>query len=547
MKAGKFDFDIILTEENEWSVRAVVNKHNIVKFYCRLTRNMKNVSSLKVTKTESPKTPGGISKSLLTPCRRLGLSRKWKRDGLSPFVSPLSGSTPNSAEVKIEKKESRKRKERVPDEETEAVCEDTPQTPIENDGVLDVDESDLPRKVCDNDDIVGTPSRSIGIPRKKSKTLLSSIISNKEKCCNEPDLQSKTHTNKIVEKNEGANNLDIENKVKDNVVVEAVSTPIRSKSKNKPKKYIPPSKSTSNVLENNDKQENSTIDIKENINEINLGTTDETVKAISPNELTKKCIVVIQKKIFKTDKKETKNTKLDKSKSGKNSQTLFDSDSDELPLAQLNKKATINNLPEPTKPEIITIDEDDDFTETKPVKVKILEHKNTSTTSLKGKTNPEKTSKLKPKLVEPKPIITNSFDDDEDFEFEKRTILIRKTYDKVSKPLKAKSTGSITQKDIDELKVRIETKKKMLLARAMTEDTAELRGLIKKWQKGCQDALMELMELMKTKFPEKHNMDYSEILQTLQIPTHLVGYDEENDCFNTPDDANIILSKFNDL
>ncbi|XP_028178959.1 uncharacterized protein LOC114366316 [Ostrinia furnacalis] len=499
---------------------------------------MKNTPTLKsLSKVDSPKTPGGISKSLLTPCRRVGLSRNWRKSGPSPFISPLAGN----AEVKVEKIEPRKRKKRHDDEELASGSSDTT---VSKDVHIDEDHS------SNIEDIETTPSRNVSTPqRKKSKTLLASRIVNKESS----DVESLKVTNEFVNNadttsiEECTNTKIIEDTKKD---LTDVVTPVRSKSKGKISRIKPTVQETVKVV---DSKEN--VCVNENIsNELSKNT-----KQKSPENLTKECIVVIQKKIFKKDiksiekDKPKQETAIPKSNPvNPISQILFDSDSDDVPLVALNK----NEIKEEKSKNVIPVDDDDDFDNTCKIKVKKLVDKTTSIGGLradsskkkckeKQKATSSKCKEIEPKVcTESKPSSQSSFDDDDFVTDNRRTILIRKSYDKVTKPSKAKSTGSITLKDIEDLKDRIEVKKKLLLAKA-TEDSKELRDLIKKWQKGCQDALMELMELMKNKFPDKQNMDYAEILQTLKIPSSLVGYDEDNDCFNTPTDENIILSKFN--
>lgn len=486
---------------------------------------MKNVSTLKSSKTDSPKTPGGISRSLLTPCRRVGLSRNFRKSGASPFQSPLS----SKAEVKPEKVESRKRKESL---------EETLQTP-ENADEYGTTPS------------IQTPSRKVELPRrKKSKTLLASINKGSEESGPSPEevpLASSvpcksTEADKIHDesnKDMSSISIDLENIRKlHNANSKQVVTPLRLKSRTKIKKDITPFNTISKQSTNDLEKEKSAI----NTISVTESNEQEQPKKNSPNNLTKECIVVIQKKIFKKELKDKQKSPNSKEKHRASSpktkeivsQAVFDSDSDDVPLNCLDKdtdtKLTALNA----------IDEDDpDFAASK---TKLSKPVKTKSKMKSPATNIKSSSKVVEVEIH-KPPDSQDSDDDEDFYEKRRTILIKKSYDKVTKPHKAKSTGSITQKDIDDLKARIETKKKMLLARAMTEDTKELRDLIKKWQKGCQDALMELMDLMKSKFPDKQNMDYSEILQTLKIPTSLVGYDSDNDCFLTPDDESIILAK----
>ncbi|CAH4035359.1 uncharacterized protein LOC123708948 [Pieris brassicae] len=420
---------------------------------------------------DSPKTPGGISKTLLTPCRRLGLSRKFNKKGPSPFISPLSRSQ-NSTEIT---NVCKKRKICSTSEESAFL----PQSPEKT--VLAVHETiaciSSPTHISD------TPSRNIPVSKKNSKVFL--MMQNVD--ANNKDVITKN--TEIVRKSPQNNN-------------KTLSKLSRVNSKKKLKTI--PEPEPSNIL-----NEIFKVD----------GTKANELNVKEPKNLNKECIVLIQKKMLKS----LKTHQQDDNNSHKNnvntsvSQTLFDSDSDDLPLCNLNKN------------------QDSDFVNTMLVKKK---------TSPKSIPNVNKIKKIKP--ISEKKTLQKSFDnDDDDFVSTKRTILVKNTYEKVVKPSKAKSTGSITQKDIDELKHRIEMKKKLIIAKAMTEDTEELRKLIKKWQKGCQEALFELFDLMKKKFPDSQNMDYSEILKTLKIPPELVGYDIENDCFITPDDNSIILSSIN--
>ncbi|CAH0401737.1 unnamed protein product [Chilo suppressalis] len=502
---------------------------------------MKTVSSLKSnSKVESPKTPGGISKSLLTPCRRVGLSRNWRNKGPSPFISPLSGNT----ETKIESIGTSKKRKHLSDEEVSK----EPEQELSSKECLDNSQNNKP--LVTSTDIDTTPSRNISIPqRKRSKTLITSKIDNSITETQVPETHFYTFNEKEnveVELNKGKiENIAVEEKV--------VTTPSRTNS-NTIRKSKRPTDSVQSFTTNN-----SQVDYSNKVEDCSdnniIKDQQKVCEKKSPENLTKECIVLIQKKIFKKDIDKIKQCNKLKTKDvNPVSQTLFDSDSDDVPLSILNKK----NESKVVEPTIINLDDDDDFTESTKVKVKKLEDKTTSTGGLHNKTNVKKKSnkqtevvqKLKTESVclEPKPSQSqSSFDDDEDFAIDKRTILIRKSYEKVTKPSKAKSTGSITQKDIDNIKARIEIKKKLLLAKAMTEDTEELRELVKKWQKGCQDAVMELMQLIRQKFPDKQNMDYSEILSSLKIPVSMVGYDEENDSFITPTDEDIILAKFRDL
>ncbi|XP_075986444.1 uncharacterized protein LOC142983451 [Anticarsia gemmatalis] len=473
---------------------------------------MKNVFSLKSSNTNSPKTPGGISKSLLTPCRRVGLSRNWRKSGPSPFISPLSGNT----EVKEEKIETRKRKQRVPDEN----IEESPTTSF----VDKQDEGDEGNtEVSDNVD--KTPPRSVELPRRKrSKTLVSAINKVQEDV---PETIEKEQTSAIPVV---VDVCDTEN-------VEVVSTPVRTKSK-KSKKRNSPIKSSHKEVKCDVDEAFVNSSITPSVNKKKEEEAIYTIKEKSPNDLKKECIVVIQRKIFKNVENNTTNEITQTKEEKKPPET--DSDSDETPLINLHKQ---NSVKSSTK--AIIADDDDDFIENKS-KIKPIK-KDTKSPKTKSKNSKLSKTKVEKIVTESKPSSQDCFDDDDDDFDNKKTILIRKTYEKVAKPMKAKSTGSITQKDIDALKERIEAKKKLLLAQSLTPDTEELRTLIKKWQKGCQEALMELLDLMKTKFPDKERMDYSEMLKTLKIPPSLVGYDSENDCFNSPDDASIILGQFKDI
>ncbi|XP_053619343.1 uncharacterized protein LOC128680317 [Plodia interpunctella] len=506
---------------------------------------MKNVSSLKSNKIDSPKTPGGISKSLLTPCRRVGLSRNWRKGGPSPFVSPIPGTETTEQDVQAKRK--------IEDVDSSAIC-DVNTTPIRNvefqrrkkSKILNV-QPEPTSPVPTISDLHETTSKNVStevihddklpaVAALKAKSRISVPKSPKEISTENTPIQTST----------------IEADIKEITEI----TPI-VKSKSKSRKFTSPS--AKNIKLVSDQPNHSVKDKVAKLNSKNKSVKLEEDKKRSPDNLTKECIVVIQKKLFKgqvlasdTNEKEQQDTL----------QTI-DSDSDDLPLCQLKDNEVIANVlvekqESPVKhkvenlqiqPRILTLDDDDDFMEDNKMKVRKLEDKTTSTTSLKQKLKHKpKENKIPVTIIIKEPQTSSQSSEDDDFDFnQKRTILIRKSYDKVTKPTKAKSTGSISQKDIDELKSRIEVKKKLLLAKAMNKDTEELRGLIKKWQKGCQDALTELVEIMRSKFPDKQSMEFSEVLKTLKIPCNLVGYDEDNDCFNTPDDESIVLAKFNDL
>ncbi|XP_045506631.1 uncharacterized protein LOC123702853 [Colias croceus] len=459
-------------------------------------------SGVKSAGIDSPKTPGGISKSLLTPCRRVGLSRKWGKRGPSPFISPLSNGKSSSADVKVEK--DNKKRKRCNSEDTDSIHE------------IETEINSTPKSTIStsNNTKYDTPVRNVSLSKKKSKTLLMKEIKEAE------NIDIIKDVDPILKETKSENSETISNNSTINK-----SSPLSKLSRTNSKSKLVSKK----IAENNVEEESLITDNESKEN----GDTkcEKTVKKRSPNNLTKECVVLIQKKMIKRlklDKVEQENSNANNSIS----QTLFDSDSDDTPLCALSKKENVKT----------NTDLDNDFIDTKVVK---LQDKKTSTTGLKTKIKNIVIPKLKPKIIE---INTsqNSFEDDDDFEcFNKRTILVKKSYDKVIKPVKAKSTGSITQRDIDELKARIEMKKNLLVAKTMSEDTEELRNLIKKWQRGCQEALFELFDLMRNKFPDKKNMDYSEILQTLKIPPDLVGYDVENDCFVTPDDRSLILSSIN--
>ncbi|XP_068625701.1 uncharacterized protein DDB_G0284459-like [Battus philenor] len=450
--------------------------------------------------TNSPKTPGGISKALLTPIRRLGLSRKWKKSSISPFVSPLAGNSEKinkSDDDVIEEKKSKKRRLCVDDENINI-------SPI----------PDVEREIISlSTDSKDTPVKKALISRKKSKLFTSNDV-------NSNICKSKSEQNELIEQNDIPTNVSSEI---NNTVTEKFTS-------NSCVKELSPDKS---IL-------NSDEDFKENIINEDVKETIDVSKNVmnlkTPNNLTTECIVVLQNKI-KPDKVVKKhNSRL---------QVGGDSDSDDMPLSHINNK---------DKSERKELEEDlrDDLPEnSKNSSVQPIK-RTKSTSSKKSNSSTKKKTKKANEVIKDKiksvqsSQSSNSFEDDDDFEV-KKTIIIRKSYDKIAKPKKAKSTGSITQKDIDEIKARIEMKKKLLLAKAMGEDTEELRALIKKWQKGCQLALMELLELMKKKLPDQKNMDYSYILEMLKIPPTLVGYDCENDCFNTPDDNSILAAAFNDL
>ncbi|XP_045780557.1 uncharacterized protein LOC123877739 [Maniola jurtina] len=544
-----------------------------------------NVSSIKTISADSPKTPGGISKSLLTPCRRVGLSRKWKKSGVSPFISPL-GSSSSNKEVKLDN-EIRKRKKGNAEVEEKDLGEDS------SEGITS-ETCDTPKIKIDR-----TPTRAL-LPRKKSKTVLTTQKSQEVK--NEPQSISELSDKNIVTNEEkllhdctkqvsNDPNLKINDENMEIEPFEQVTKVTKlsrknSKSSNKIKVLESPVKNKTEPnlnkpltvnSDNNEDLERKNSAIMQDIDNVKVD-----LKEKSPNNLTKECIVVIQKKIFKTDKITSNNIpKHNKKESVTNkpaSQSLFDSDTDDVPLSNLNRPdnkpktgnndaleqitqiKNVTNVPivknTPKLKETNAIDqnsqniidltnkdsEDTDFIETKKVNIKKPEKPSITGTKNNTKEKP-KTAKLQTKCT-PKPSPQSSnCDEDDDFDYDRsKTILVKKTYDKVGKLSKAKSTGSITQKDIDDITARIETKKNLLLVKAVTTDeTKELRELIKKWQVGCQTALMELLDLMRKKLPDQ-NMGQSELLQMLKIPPDLVGYDSDSDNFNTPDDAAIILS-----
>ncbi|CAH0721321.1 unnamed protein product, partial [Brenthis ino] len=489
---------------------------------------------------DSPKTPGGISKSYLTPIRRVGLSRNWRKSGPSPFISPLSTSS-NSPVATNTEKLSRKRKIIPSDDDSQQNIAD--QDSISGKGITF---SPLSCNTLTASDISRTPTRNL-LVNKKSKTL---VLNNE--IIEEPISEEiKVINNTINDCNEFKANKECP-KSSDVKVSKLSRTSSKNKSKiHKPDLDVENKETTKNdVCINEDKNINEKA--RQESNDVkNINKECDTKKQKSPNDLTKECVVLIQKKIFKSlnvNKNKTEvNEKLKSNVDNPFSQVLFDSDSDDVPLCNFNDKGKIKT----GNTKCLPINDEDDFQETK-IDIKKLVNKTTSTSELKHSKTKEKNKISKttkpPIKIENTPSSQSSasFDDDDDFQFEKKkTILVKKSYDKVTKPLKAKSTGSITQKDIEEIKHRIEKKKQLLLAKAMTHETSELRMLIKKWQKGCQNALTELLELMKKKMPDKENMEYSEILQILKIPPDLVGYDSENDCFVTPDDATIVLSEFN--
>ncbi|CAG9569106.1 unnamed protein product [Danaus chrysippus] len=453
-------------------------------------------SRIKSNHIESPKTPGGISKSLLTPCRRVGLSRNWRKGSVSPFVSPLSGSNSN---VNTEN-ELKKRKK----------CDEPDKDPIDKEDT----------HVCGNQTLHDTPSRTLPA-RKRSKTLVLSSQDNE----NEVFTESQEDINKSTS---NLNTLDdshsLEQVSKGNTEQSSNNVTIVSKLKQK-NKSVSKSNTSSKTLVSEEHANHS----KSEQNIINSNKTEDTscdnLKNIkkSPNNLTRECMVVIQKNILKSDV--PSNTINDK-----NSSQLSNISDDDVPLSHLGSK-------------------DDDFKDKNDcIKNENFVKKLDKTTSVTGLKVKSKTKEKKPhkktKIMPTKLSSQSSGTDDDDFKVDKRTILIKKSYSKISKPVKSKSTGSITQSDIDDLQARIDRKKNKLLAKAMTSETEELRSLIKKWQTGCQNALTELFELMKAKMPER-SMAYSDILKMFKIPSDLVGYDSENDCFVSPQDTNIILSGLN--
>ncbi|XP_041985225.1 intracellular protein transport protein USO1-like [Aricia agestis] len=459
----------------------------------------KNTNSVKSTKSESPKTPGGISISLLTPCRRVGLSRSWRKEGPSPFISPLSSSQQNTVEEQStpQARNSRKRKNGSPEKGSHKI----------------EDENDTSATNTTETENSQTPTRA-NVIRKRSKTLLSKVTQNK--------CESPKETKECNDDCEELNATKVSKLSRLNSKFNKSKSPLIKIDKENKSKQVSSTPSTSKLEGNLDKTKNT-----------------------SPQNLTTECVVVIQKEIFKDNSQKVNVLEKDP----KPSQILLDSDSDDIPLCQINKNTRdvsdeieVQSIAEEISDERGTIINDAKIGN----KVSKLEDKKTSTTDLKTIAKKSKLSRKSSKTeikIESKPSSQSSFDDEDDDDFDHRkTIIVKKCYDKVVKPLKAKSTGSITDKDIEELKTRIEVKKKLLLAKTLDSDTKDVRDLIKKWQKGCQDALVELMELMKKKMPDQPKMENAQILNMLKIPADLVGYDSENDCFNSPNDTNIILS-----
>lgn len=481
------------------------------------------------SKSESPKTPGGISKSLLTPCRRVGLSRKWKKSGSSPFVSPLTHSNLEQSTDIVKDKETKKRKHKIFNEEGEEK-DNIKEKRESNSNLGELDASEIK---CDN--LVKTPVRHVELPLRKKSKKLSKQMDITNSYIHQIENEELVNENKIQTSNEmklyeSSNSSIIEKTNVHSINCTPVEDPIVSENIN---------------LKN----------ISKEISPLTCRSSFQLVKEKSPNNLVQECMVVLQKNILSIDESENitpgnlKNLKHSK-KSVQNSvtsQILFDSDSDDTPLCNLSTPK-VNTCDINTNLLSLEINEDSLFTESKIAfdsKVKNLGDR--KVTAAEGKNNLAKLNKEAKKLEikeiskpQSQDSIHSFGNDEEDFDLDcKKTILIRKTYNKCAKPQKAKSTGSVTQKDIDDIKARIEMKKDMLLAKSLTKDTKELRDLIKRWRKGCQDALTELMDIMRKKFPEKHNMDYSELLEMLKIPSNLVGYDENHDCFDSPEEMDV--------
>ncbi|GBP93228.1 hypothetical protein EVAR_90139_1 [Eumeta japonica] len=419
------------------------------------------------------KTPGGISKSFLTPCRRLGLSRKWK-SGSSPFISPLSQNVDNENKTPENLLNKKKPTKRLHDAENTEVKKLVERGDFESDTV-------------NNDSIVSTPIRGSSFSRrKKSKSSLESI----------------THENEREKYNSS------QTPTEDELVDDKVNIDCNTESKlhyfQELKSKVP---SSGNSLTRSHSPESTLI---------------------KSGNLSKDCIVVIEKQFLGTDNVCSTLNKV---------QSDVKHDDEDIPLSRIKKINKSNSK--------IESDDCNDFCEKNPnviLKVTKLEDKKTSTSDLNENKRKNRKEKAKPlittvvddQLSSQKSNLVHDDDDDDDFDLmSKKTILIKKTYNK-TKLSRAKSTGSITQKDIDELKARIEAKQRLLIAKTNSSEFEELRALIKKWQKGCQEALAELLDLMKKKIPENQLMNYSELLKTLNIPPSLAGYDEENDCFFSP-------------
>lgn len=396
------------------------------------------------SKMESPKTPGGISKCLLTPCRRVGLSRKWRGSGVSPFVSPLGQNDFNKQD---------------------------------NESEIGVNNTDT--------ETAKTPSRPV---RKKCKPLYKTLSSNSKSSMGISEFSE--DNNEYIPETK-SDDIETTTPLQDTALTDTETlkeTPIDNVDAS--------AEIEDTILTGTSVQEHTN-------NNVQKLTRKKSLK--KPNNLTKECMVVIDREIL--------------NRNDNNSLKIFDSESDNTPLSHVSKLIDKEN------------------THTDPDENTFVVHlskkksdKKTSTGDLRKRQKMNNTSK-------PFQSFTALIDeDDDDFIEMKRTILLRKSY---AKPTRAKSTGSITQKDVDDIKSRIKWKKELLQAKPCSQDIAELQELIKKWRKGCQDALSQLMDLMRKKFPEKHNMDYSELLEMLKIPTSIVGYDPEHDMFKSPNDYHI--------
>ncbi|KPJ10015.1 hypothetical protein RR48_03803 [Papilio machaon] len=452
---------------------------------------MKN-EDIKPKENNSPKTPGGISKSHLTSIRRLGLSRKWKKSGVSPFVSPLaSNNLTKPKDSSQEETKTRKRKLRLDDENTELSPVDDEKNEI--------------------NDIVTTPPVCKQEPNTNDSTPIRKVTRKKTRTIPYKDEECAI----TVKTSQEEQNVS-------EIKVSSISCEDEKSSQS-----IPPKQNSIQPVDIVEKNEE--INETENIliNNIEDTKLKETCNK-PPNKLVKECIVVIQNKILKKNGV----------KPIMKPEISYDSDNEDIPLSHFNKTTNINSNS--------VCDFKNKETKNSP-KVQPLK-KTKSTSSRKSLSTKNHKEIIANKEHIKSSQSSNSFsDDDDDFELNKKTIFFPKRNDKIIKPVKAKSTGSITQKDIDELKARIEMKKQLLFAKAQSKDTEEVRGLIKKWRKGCQDALMELLNLMKKNLPDRSDMNYANILEMLKIPASYVGYDPENDCFSTPDDNSIISSIFSDL
>ncbi|XP_077289349.1 uncharacterized protein LOC143913441 [Arctopsyche grandis] len=157
--------------------------------------------------------------------------------------------------------------------------------------------------------------------------------------------------------------------------------------------------------------------------------------------------------------------------------------------------------------------------------------KDTKMKKSKSETNCSKSNKTKiSKIALSQNSVSSSVASDSDDDFEVKTTFKKKSLNTVST---SKNQKSVIQ-EIEEIKTRLKEKKEKLemlkIQNPKVRSCFEFQNLIITWRTACQSALLELIEVNRNKNTgEKVMMD--ELLNLLHIPSDLVKYDIERMSF----------------